>query len=110
MAWAQSHGIHHLLIEPGLPMQNGDIESFNGKFRDECLNEQWFETLAQARAAISVWRQDCNEVRPHSSCERMPSAKFAALRRQQSINATQAAVPERNCHLNGGFVEAMTVR
>jgi len=89
MAWAQSHGIRHLLIEPGRPMQNGYIESFNGKFRDECLNEQWFETLAQARAAISVWRQDYNEVRPHSSCGRMPPAKFAALRRQQSINATQ---------------------
>lgn len=88
MGWAQSHGIRHLLIEPGRPMQNGYIESFNGKFRDECLNEQWFETLVQARAAISIWRQDYNEVRPHSSCGRMPPAKFAALRRQQSINAT----------------------
>ncbi len=66
MAWAQSHGIRHILIEPGQPMQNGYIESFNGKFRDECLNEQWFETLHQARSAISTWRQDYNEVRPHS--------------------------------------------
>jgi len=46
MAWAQSHGIRHILIEPGRPMQNGYIESFNGKFRDECLNEHWFQTLA----------------------------------------------------------------
>ena len=89
MGWAQSHGIHHLLIEPGRPMQNGYIESFNGKFRDECLNEQWFETLAQARAAIAVWRQDYNEVRPHSSCGRMPPAKYAALHRQKSITITQ---------------------
>jgi hypothetical protein len=51
MGWAHSHGIRHILIEPGRPMQNGYIESFNGKFRDECLNEHWFETLPQARAA-----------------------------------------------------------
>jgi putative transposase len=78
MAWTQTHGIRHVLIQPGRPMQNGYIESFNGKFRDECLNEHWFETLPQARHAIAVWRQDCNEVRPHSSCRRMPPAKFAA--------------------------------
>ena len=58
MAWAQSHGVRHILIDPGRPMQNGYIESFNGKFRDECLNEHWFETLPQARAVIAAWRQD----------------------------------------------------
>ena len=89
MAWAQTHGIRHILIQPGRPMQNGYIESFNGKFRDECLNDHWFQTLPQARAAIAVWRQDYNEVRPHSSCRRMPPAKFAALHRQNSADATQ---------------------
>jgi putative transposase len=89
MAWAQSHGIRHLLIEPGRPMQNGYIESFNGKFRDKCLNEQWFETLSQARSVIAAWRQDYNEVRPHSSCQRMPPAKFAALHRQYAADVTQ---------------------
>jgi putative transposase len=89
MAWTQSHGIRHILIQPGRPMQNGYIESFNGKFRDECLNEHWFETLPQARHAIAVWRTDYNEVRPHSSCRRMPPAKFAALHRQHAANATQ---------------------
>ena len=58
MAWVQGHGIRHILIQPGRPRQNGYIESFNGKFRDECLNEHWFETLAQARVAIAAWRQD----------------------------------------------------
>jgi len=72
MAWAHSHGVRHILIEPGRPMQNGYIESFNGKFRDECLNEQWFETLHQARSAITAWRHDYNEVRPHSSVGRIP--------------------------------------
>jgi putative transposase len=89
IAWAQAHGIRHLLIEPGRPMQNGYIESFNGKFRDECLNEHWFETLAQARAAIAEWRQDYNEVRPHSSCRRMPPAQFAAMHRQHAADALQ---------------------
>ena len=81
MGWAQSHGIQHLLIQPGKPMQNGYIESINGKFRDECLNEHWFQTLSQARSAIADWRKDYNEVRPHSSCRRMPPAKYAALQR-----------------------------
>ena len=89
MGWAHAHGIHHLLIQPGKPMQNGYIESFNGKFRDECLNEHWFETLSQARAAIAVWRKDYNEVRPHSSCRRMPPAKYAALHRQHAGDAMQ---------------------
>lgn len=88
MAWAQGHGIRHILIEPGRPMQNGYIESFNGKSRDECLNEHWFETLPQTRAAIAAWRQDYNEVRPHSSCWRMPHARFAALHRQHDAAAT----------------------
>jgi putative transposase len=88
MGWAQTHGIRHILIEPGRPMQNGYIESFNGKFRDECLNEHWFETLAQARSAIAIWRQDFNEVRPHSSCRRMPPAQFAALHRQHAADVT----------------------
>lgn len=93
MAWAQAHGIRHILIEPGRPMQNGYIESFNGKFRDECLNEQWFQDLQQARSAIKVWRQDYNEVRPHSSCGRVPPAKFAELHRQRAGDAARTPSP-----------------
>jgi putative transposase len=62
-------------------MQNGYIESFNGKFRDECLNEHRFDSLAQARSAIGTWRIDYNEVRPHTSCGRIPPARFAAQHR-----------------------------
>jgi putative transposase len=98
MGWAQTHGIRHILIEPGRPMQNGYIESFNGKFRDECLNEQWFETLQQARSAITLWRQDYNEARPHSSCERMPPAKFAALHRQRAGDATRSSSTTTEIH------------
>ncbi len=96
MAWTQKHGIRHLLIQPGRPMQNGYIESFNGKFRDECLNEHWFETLAEARTTIAAWRQDYNEVRPHSSCGRIPPAKFAAQHRQHAADAVQP----RNISIN----------
>lgn len=84
IAWAQGHGIRHLLIEPGRPMQNGYIESFNGRFRDECLNEHWFETLQQARAEITAWRIDYNEVRPHGSIGRIPPARFAEQHRRQT--------------------------
>ena len=83
IAWTQQHGIRHLLIQPGKPMQNGYVESFNGKFRDECLNEHWFTSLPQSRDIIANWRRDYNEVRPHSSCGRIPPAKFAANHRQQ---------------------------
>jgi putative transposase len=71
-------------------MQNGYIERFNGKFRDEHLNEQWFETLHQARSATAIWRQDYNEVRPHRSLGRIPPARFAELNRQRAGDATRS--------------------
>ena len=89
MTWAQKHGIKHILIEPGSPTQNAYIESFNGTFRDECLDENWFESLEQARQAIATWRTDYNEIRPHSSCGRVPPATFAALHRQLTGDAKQ---------------------
>lgn len=86
IAWTQQHGIEHLLIEPSRPMQNGYIESFNGKFRDECFNEHWFTLLGQTRQIIAEWRRDYNEVRPHSSCGRIPPAQFVAKHRTQQGN------------------------
>jgi len=64
--WAYEHGVQLKLIQPGKPTQNAFIESFNGKFRDECLNEHWFHTLSHARVVIKQWRVDYNEYRPHS--------------------------------------------
>src|SRR5512133_1030018 len=66
-AWAQDHAVTIDYIEPGKPVQNAHIESFNGKFRDSCLNLNWFRNLAEARSDIEAWRQHYNEVRPHSS-------------------------------------------
>ena len=64
--WAFEHGVELRLIQPGKPTQNGFIESFNGRFRDECLNEHWFSDIAYTRKTINDWRQDYNERRPHS--------------------------------------------
>jgi putative transposase len=65
--WAYERGIQLRFIEPGKPVQNALIESFNGRLRDECLNQHWFTSLAHAQQIIEDWRRDYNQVRPHSS-------------------------------------------
>jgi putative transposase len=64
-------------IRPGKPNENAYIESFNGKFRDECLNEHWFITMAQARRAIEAWRIEYNTERPHSSLGDLTPEEYA---------------------------------
>jgi putative transposase len=66
-AWAYQHQVEIRFIRPGKPIENAYVESFNGKFRDECLNEHWFLSVAEARTIIEAWRQDYNTVRPHGS-------------------------------------------
>lgn len=66
-AWAYENGVGLHFIAPGKPVQNAYIESFNGKFRDECLNEHWFSSIDEVGAVVEAWRQDYNTVRPHSS-------------------------------------------
>ena len=65
-------------IVPGKPMQNGFIESFNGSFRDECLNETLFTSLAEARMRIGAWKDDYNDHRPHSSLGNLTPSEFAS--------------------------------
>ncbi len=76
-AWAYPQHVMLDFIEPGKPSQNGHLESFNGKFRDECLNVHWFLSLAQARQIIDAWREDYNTQRPHSALNQQPPAVFA---------------------------------
>ena len=64
-------------IDPGKPVQNAYVESFNGRLRDECLNEHWFSTLAEARAIVEAWREDYNTVRPHSALDDLTPNEFA---------------------------------
>ena len=75
--WAYTHGVHINFIQPGKPTQNCFIESFNGRFRDECLNEHWFLSMRHAREVIENWRNEYNEERPHSSLKNMTPKEFA---------------------------------
>ena len=75
--WAHQRGLELDFITPGKPVQNAFVESFNGKFRDECLSEHWFLSLADARQAIETWRREYNDERPHSSLGRRTPSEFA---------------------------------
>jgi transposase InsO family protein len=75
--WAHRRGIALRLIEPGKPNQNAYVESFNGRFRDECLNEHWFTSLAHARAVLEAWRQEYNEERPKRSLGGLTPSQYA---------------------------------
>ena len=72
-------------IQPGKPVQNAYIESFNGRLRDECLNANWFTSLTDARKKIEIWRQDYNQQRPHSSLGYRPPLEFAQVRAEMKI-------------------------
>ena len=76
-AWAYQHHIKLHFIRPGKPVENAFIESFNGKFRDECLNENLFTNLDEARYLIETWRGDYNRTRPHSSLGNLTPEEFA---------------------------------
>jgi putative transposase len=95
--WAHDHGVRLFSIDPGKPMQNGSIESFNGRFRDECLDPSWFTSLPEARRIIEAWRLDYNSHRPHTSLRMRTPAGFAAARpfvkRRQPVAAVPDAAP-----------------
>ena len=76
-ACAYAHGIHLHFIDPGKPVQNAYIESFNGRLREECLNEHWFMSLPAARVIVEAWRDDYNGVRPHSALGNLTPEEFA---------------------------------
>ena len=78
LSWCEDHRIRAVYIQPGRPMQNGYVESFNGRLRDECLNANWFATMTDARQKIESWRRDYNEERPHSSLDYRSPHQFVA--------------------------------
>ena len=77
-AWAHRNGVKLEFSRPGKPTDNAFIESFNGRLRQECLNQNWFLSLADARETIENWRQDYNEYRPHSSLGQQTPSEFVA--------------------------------
>lgn len=87
--WSQKTGVSLAFIQPGKPMQNGFIESFNGKFRDECLNEHWFTSLEEARKIIGRWRVHYNEQRPHSALGYQTPKEFA----ESGVHLRSATLP-----------------
>ena len=98
-AWAYKHGVQLAFIRPGKPVENAYVESFNGRFQDECLNEHWFVTMAQARRVIENWRIEYNEERPHSSLGYLTPARFAAdmeTKTEEEVLSTAGSNPERD--------------
>lgn len=99
--WAYRRGVTLHFIRPGKPVENAYVESFNGKFRDECLNEHWFTSLAHARQVIEAWRVDYNEVRPHSALGNEAPAPFAR-RPMTELRSPSAPFARSSNHGNQG--------
>ena len=100
LTWAHQHGVTLRLIEPGKPNQNAYIESFNGRLRDECLNEHWFLNLAHAQALIEAWRREYNEERPKKALGGLTPAAYAKQLAEKS--ATVAPDSKQGCYSNMG--------
>jgi len=88
-AWAARKGVKLRFIRPGKPVENCFIESFNGTFRKDCLDANWFEDLGHARRVIESWRMDYNHDRPHSGVGDLAPAEFAALREPTAPSGLQ---------------------
>jgi putative transposase len=91
LRWSQERQVEWHYIAPGKPMQNGFVESFNGRLRDECLNETLFTSLAHARFVLMAWRHDYNHVRPHSKLggqppPRLPSHQSTIIKEPDSTS------------------------
>jgi len=89
-AWGHTNGVKIVFIRPGKPNENAFIESFNGRFREECLNENLFENLDEARKIIEDWRNDYNEERPHGSLGKLTPREFT---QQHYDKLERAAAP-----------------
>jgi putative transposase len=87
LRWQKDRGVEWHYIAPGKPMQNGFVESFNGRLRDECLNEHLFQSYRHAREIIEEWRTDYNLNRPHTSLDGLTPHEFATRsRKNQNMN------------------------
>jgi putative transposase len=92
-AWSYQHGVRLEFIRPGRPVENGYIESFNGRLRDECLNVETFLDLTDVRDKLERWRQDYNQVRPHSALADRSPEEFARAWQQSSATSLRTAWP-----------------
>jgi len=97
LAWAITWKIDLVHIQPGKPMQNGSMESFNGKLRDECLNTSWFWNLFDARRKISAWRVEYNSRRPHSSLAYRTPDEFARQCKAVPLSEAKGMAADQPC-------------
>ncbi len=102
LRWSQERRVEWHYIAPGKPMQNGFVESFNGRLRDECLNETLFTSMAHARFVLAAWRHDYNNVRPHSKLGGCTPAEFAG-QRAWGHAPKPVAIPSTNNHEGAGL-------
>jgi putative transposase len=93
LRWSQEHGIEWHYIAPGKPQQNAFVESFNGRLRDECLNETLFTSLAHAREVLAIWKDDYNTVRPHSGVGNLAPSIYAGLSAPKMQGRGRCATP-----------------
>ena len=100
LGWAEDWKIGLVHIQPGRPMQNGHVESFHGRLRDECLNASWFRTLNDVRSTLALWREDYNCERPHSSLDYRTPQEF---RRALSYADVESASRFPHPHSPGGY-------
>jgi putative transposase len=89
-AWAYEHKVALEFIQPGKPIQNAVMESYNGRMRDELLNQHWWRSVAEARDAVDAYRQDFNDVRPHSALDNRTPSEFAR-RYTETLNSQRIA-------------------
>ena len=101
--WAYEHKVRLHFITPGRPTENGYIESFHGKFREECLNEHWFLTLDDARETIENWRIDYNQVRPHSSLGYLTPEEFRNAKGYANVESKER-FPHSHSHGGGELI------
>jgi putative transposase len=108
LAWCIERKIEMVHIQPGRPQQNGLVESFHARLRDECLNVSWFENLWDARRKIAAWKEEYNERRPHSSLGYQTPAAYARQLAASAGSALRAtppdAAPQRTDSAHANFV------
>ena len=105
-AWAYGNGVQLEFIQPGKPAENGYVESFNGRLRDECLNTELFFSLADARQKLKRWRQDYNQSRPHSALGDLTPEEFSRLSESTESSVFHRPLKERlkaDCGTCQGF-------
>ncbi len=107
-AWAMESGVQLCFIRPGRPVENGFIESFNGRLRDECLNVEWFASLTDAQVKLATWRDHYNHQRPHSALDDRTPAWFAGLHGTPTPRSALPTLAKANGEPRQGFASPAT--